>query len=396
MKIVIVTTRIPYPPHKGDKLKIYNIVKHLAEHNEVKVLCLSRSSSESKYLDGIRSLGAEIETVHHSLLRSFLGAALGLFSRRPLQVSLYRSRKLGKRLAEIVATDKPDVVYYHFIRSAQYVEFVPAGRTMNVLDFTDAVSLYLTRFAAAVKNPFIKLVVLFERDRIAGYEKIAESFDTTFICSEFDRNYLLEKGINAKFEILPNAVDTAAFVGKDIRPEKHRIIFTGNMPYFPNEDAVLHFVRDIFPNILREIPDARLYLVGRRPTRKIKRLASENIVVTGFVEDIVSEYQRSAVAIAPIRFGAGTLNKVIEAVVLGVPVVASEIAVRGLPALVQKYVEVAADDSEFASRVVRILRGNAGPNPAEKIDLDEVRATLSWKRVVGEFEAYLLSSLNGR
>lgn len=391
MRIIIVTTRVPYPPHKGDKLKIYNIVRHLAGQNKVKVLCLSRGPSESELLSGIRALGAEIETVQHSMLRSLLGAFLGLFSRRPLQVSLYRSGKLGRRLAEIVRDEEPDVVYYHFIRSAQYIEYVDRNRTVNVLDFTDAVSLYLTRFIDAVRNPLTKFMIRFERGRISGYEHIAERFDTAFICSEFDRDYLKGKGIKANFQILPNAVDTESFSRSDVGVDQKRIIFTGNMPYFPNEDAVLHFTRKIFPDILAVIPDAKLFLVGRKPTRKIRKLASENVIVTGFVEDIVTEYQKSAVAIAPTRFGAGTLNKVIEPIVLGVPVVATSIAVRGLPARVQRYVQVAQSDAEFSAKVVELLKKGAEGRVSTVSELDEVRAALSWKTVVSEFETYLKS-----
>lgn len=389
MKIVIVTTRIPYPPYKGDKLKIYNIVKHLAKNNDVKVLCLSRNWAGPELLQGIRSLGAEIETVRHTLARSLLEASIGLFSGRPHQVSLYRSTKLGRRLADIVRDERPDVVYYHFIRSAQYVDFVPAGRTINVLDFTDAVSLYLTRFVDAVSNPLKKFVIRNERNRIAAYESIAEKFDTAFICSEYDKNYMVGRGIKANFQILPNSVDTESFKKCDGPVEEGRIIFTGNMPYFPNEDAVLYFTKKILPGILKSFPAAKLYLVGRKPTRKIKNLASENVVVTGFVEDIVKEYRKSAVAIAPTRFGAGTLNKVIEPIVLGVPVVATPIAVRGLPEGVQRYVRVAETDEEFVRQVVKILRGGPERDALSPDEMNDLRRLLSWEHAVEDFETYL-------
>lgn len=395
MKIVIVTTRLPYPPFKGDKLKIYNIVKHLTKDNDVKVLCLSQKKSESKYLEGVRALGAKIETVRHSLLRSLAGAAIGFFSKRPHQVSLYRSRKLGRRLAEIVRDEKPDIVYYHFIRSAQYVEFVPEGRTINVLDFTDAVSLYLTRFIEAVNNPLKRFVIRNERDRIAAYEPIAEKFDTAFICSEYDRNYMVDRGIKANFRVLPNAVDTESFKSCDVPVENGRMIFTGNMPYFPNEDAVLYFTKKMLPRIIDAVPGATLYLVGRKPTRKIRRLASEKVIVTGFVEDIVKEYQKSAVAIAPTRFGAGTLNKVIEPIVLGVPVVATPIAVRGLPDSVQPYVDVAENEDDFVRLVVDILKARKARDPLSPEEMETLRKNLSWEKAVKEFDSYLRTRFKG-
>jgi glycosyltransferase involved in cell wall biosynthesis len=316
-----------------------------------------------------------------------LTAGLGLFTRRPIQVSLFKSDRLGKRLSQIAGQDHYDVIYFHFIRSAQYIRSVPHDSALKVLDFTDAVSLYLSRFAEAERNPIIRHLVRNERNRVAAYESIAESFDTCFICSPLDRDYLVNKGIKADFQILPNGVDTEAFRGSNESFDANRIIFTGNMPYFPNEDAVVHFAKAILPMILKEIPSAKFYVVGGSPTRKIRNLSSENVIVTGFVEDISAEYVKSAVAIAPMRFGAGTLNKVIEPIVLGIPVVATSIAVRGLPDAAQKTVHVVDSPEGFAKAVVDVLRSKNTRKPCDQ--LDEVREVLSWENIVDNFESYL-------
>jgi len=391
LKILIVTTRVPYPPFKGDKLKIYNIVKHLSNRNEVKVLCLNRNRSELKYLDGIRSLGAEIEAIHHPIWLSIVNAMAGIFSNKPIQVLLYKSKRLASRLAEIVRNDPPDVVYFHFIRSAQYIGSVPWNKTVRVLDFTDAVSLYLSRFVKTERNPFKRFVVRMEKNRIAKYEPIARSFDTCFICSPVDRDYLLNRGIKSDFRILPNGVDVEMFKYSENSFDENRIIFTGNMPYFPNEDAAVYMAKTIFPRVLEAVPSAKLYLVGGNPARKVKKLASDNIVVTGFVENIAAEYQKSGVAVAPMRFGAGTLNKVIEPVVLGIPVIATSIAVHGLPHEVQKVVRVADDPDKFAAAIVDILKNRK--TTISSNELEKIRTALSWETIVEAFERNLKEML---
>ncbi|MCL5020616.1 MAG: glycosyltransferase family 4 protein [Bacteroidetes bacterium] len=385
MEILIVTTRVPYPPHKGDKLKVYNIVKNLAGKNSVKVLCLYRKRSELEYLDNIRSLGADIEAIHHSFLRSAFNLLFFFFSKEPIQVLLYKSTRLARRLSEVVRENSPDVVYFHFIRSAQYIDSVPGSKTTRVLDFTDAVSLYLTRFANAEKNPFVKFGVGVERDRIAGYEKIAEKFDSCFICSPTDREYLSGKEIQADFRILPNGVDTRLFVKSERSYDEDRIIFTGNMPYFPNEDAAVYFAQVVMPIIWKLRPTAKFYIVGGRPTKKIRRLASDKIIVTGFVENIAAEYLKSAVAIAPMRFGAGTLNKVIEAIVLGLPVVATSIAVSGLAEEVKEFVEVADGPQDFAKKVAGFLAKHSGNTCHSEDDFEKVRRMLSWENIIERF-----------
>ncbi len=398
MKILIVTTRVPYPPFKGDKLKVYNIAKNLARNNSVHVLCIYRKKSELKDLDNIRALGAEVDAVHHSILSSILNTTLFIFNKTPIQVLLYKSRNLSVRLSEIVNRESPDVVYFHLIRSAQYVDAVPRGSgSLRVLDFTDAVSLYLSRFAEAERNLFIRLGVEFERHRISDYETIAREFDSCFICADTDKTHLLKKGITTKIGILPNGVDTKLFSRSPQSVDAERIIFTGNMPYFPNEDAAVYFAREVMPLIWKSRPSAKFYIVGRKPTRRIKALASKNIFVTGFVENITEEYLKSAVAVAPMRFGVGTLNKVIEAIVLGVPVVATSIATKGLPAEAQAFVQVADTPGEFAQKITQILDGRReGSSKLQQKDFDAVRRMLSWDSIVDRFAGDLEALLNER
>jgi polysaccharide biosynthesis protein PslH len=166
------------------------------------------------------------------------------------------------------------------------------------------------------------------------------------------------------------------------------------MPYFANYDAAIYFSEKIFPKILREIPDAKFYIVGQKPPLKIRNLASRNIFVTGFVPDIKAEYIKSAVNVAPMRFGAGTLNKVIESIALGVPVVGTSFAVNGLPKELYKFIFVADDVDKFADQVIAILK-----NPKIREELMEegkktIRNLLSWKNVVNGFESYLVEEVS--
>ena len=280
-----------------------------------------------------------------------------------------------------------DVVYFHLIRSAQYLDLnEEAGKSLKVLDFTDAVSLYLSRFFKIEKNPFKKLFIKIEEKRVKAYEKIAEKFNTVFICSDIDKEYLKAQGLNANIKILNNGIDIDYFKSESVKFEENRIIFTGNMPYYANYDAVIYFAKKIFPLVLNEIPDSTFYIVGQKPPNKIRALNSKNIFVTGFVPDIKKEYLKSAVNVAPIRFGAGTLNKVIESIALGVPVVATSQAVGGLPQILKKYVFIANNQEEFAHFVVKILRDPSLRYQLMKEGQNIIRDMLSWEKIVGKFE----------
>ncbi|MCX8011480.1 MAG: glycosyltransferase family 4 protein, partial [Ignavibacteria bacterium] len=243
------------------------------------------------------------------------------------------------------------------------------------------------------KNPLKRKFIKIESERILQYEKNAEYFDRVFICSTVDKEHLIKNYINADIKILNNGVDIEYFHTDSMAYESNRIIFTGNMPYFPNYDAVFYFSQEIFPIILKEIPDAKFLIVGQKPPRAILKLQSENIIVTGFVEDIKSEYIKSAVNIAPMRFGAGTLNKVIESLALGVPVVATEIAIAGLPKELQKFVFIANDKHDFAEKVISVMNNPEIRNRIFTEARQAVREIISWEKVVSNLEQELLLTI---
>lgn len=389
MNILIVTPRIPYPPFRGDKLKIYNIAKHLSVNHSVKILAFLRSKSQLKDLESFAKYGIRIETIKLSIWSSLLKAGLAIFSQIPFQVAWFSSVRMKAKVNSELKTNRYDVVYYHLIRSAQYLPLSTHSKTLNVIDYTDAVSLYLKRFAEIEKNPIKKMFILMEQKRVAKYEKIAERFHTLFICSEIDKKFLMDRGINVNIRILNNGIDVNYF-----SPVKHdfdakRIIFTGNMPYHANYDAVIYFVGEIFPLILNKIPDARFYIVGQNPPVNVKKLASKNVIVTGFVKDIKTEYLKSAVNVAPMRFGAGTLNKVIESIALGVPVVATTIAIGGLPQDLFKYIFTADNKQNFASIVVKIMKDNSVRNGLMTEGKNKIKDVLSWGKIVDDFAMYL-------
>ncbi|MHB1688824.1 MAG: glycosyltransferase [Ignavibacteriaceae bacterium] len=392
MKILIITPRIPYPPFRGDKLKIYNIAKNLSCNNSVHILTFHRNKKQLDDLKNFEKLGIKIETVKLPVIESIFWTFAAIFSKLPFQAALYRSVKMKKKVNMLVNNGSFDVIYYHWIRIAQYFDATESkGKTLSVVDYTDAVSLNLSRLAGIERNPFKKFSIQMEQKRIAVHEKIAEKFHTLFICSEVDKKYLQERGIKANYRLLYNGVDTKYFQSDSTQYDWNRIIFTGNMPYRANYDAVLYFADEIFPKILNVIPEAKFYVVGQKPPQKIIRLASKNIVVTGFVPEIQKEYLMSAVSVAPTRFGAGTLNKVLESIALGVPVVATSIAVIGLPSQLKKFVFVADKPEEFANSVIKIISDPAIRNDLMHEGQKIIKEEFSWEVIVRNFENYLIS-----
>ncbi|MEN3037655.1 MAG: hypothetical protein ABDI07_00625 [Candidatus Kryptonium sp.] len=169
MKILIVTTRLPFPPYKGDRLRIFNIAKYLARKNEVKIIAIIRSKKEASYIDNLRKHNIDIVPILLPIWRSIVNLIFGLFSKKPFQVLWFFSPRMKKKVAEIINKDKPDVVLYYLIRGAQY--FVGNGNHLNIVDLIDAISLYLERFEKSEKNPLRKFLIREEFKRVSGVRK---------------------------------------------------------------------------------------------------------------------------------------------------------------------------------------------------------------------------------
>jgi glycosyltransferase involved in cell wall biosynthesis len=329
LRILFLTSRLPYPPHRGDKLKIWNLISQLSARHEITLLSFIQDRSEAQWLGALKEHCNEVHVVHHPTWKSVLSCVGALTTNTPFQVAYFSSARMRHLLAETIRRVQPDVIHTHLIRMAPYTSGIVS--VPRVLDMTDAVSLYLTRFREAMHNPLMRTLVGWELGRIDRFEMILKKFDRGLVCSETDREFLAKRVPSARIDCLPNGVDLRTFSddGSAVR-EPHRIILTGNMNYYPNADAAMFLVKDIFPIIKARIPDARLFLVGQNPPARVRALASADVIVTGYVEKIQLEYLKSSVAVSSVRFGAGTLNKVLEPLALGVPVVTSPIGAEGL------------------------------------------------------------------
>jgi glycosyltransferase involved in cell wall biosynthesis len=158
------------------------------------------------------------------------------------------------------------------------------------------------------------------------------------------------------------------------------------MPYYANYDAAIYFSKEILPLVLKEVPNAMFYIVGQDPPLRVRSLACDNIIVTGFVKDIKLEYLKSNINVAPMRFGAGTLNKIIESLVLGVPVISTPIAVEGFPEEIKKFIIVASGSGEIADSVIRYLKEPELRQQFMEKDKSIIKEMLSWENIVKQFE----------
>jgi len=388
VKILFVANRMPYPPYRGDKLKIYNLATELSANHELHLITIAENQEDLDSISALQKpLFTSIQYVYRPKWRSALSAALGLFSKRPIQVSYFRSKAFAQKLKQLLNDHDFDAIHVQHLRMAQYFE---EGAPSNaILDLPDAFSLYWKRRELAAKNPLDKAFRSLEFSRLAQYEKwMLPKFPQSLVCSAEDRDYLINAGIT-NVDVLPNGVNLKSFSpqGSDAII-KNRILFTGNMDYAPNVDAVQYFVNDIFPLILEKHPDSRFVIAGQRPVKAVLDLVSDRIEVTGFIENLASEYAKANVVVSPLRIGAGTQNKVLEALAMNQAVVCSKVGFLGLGLKSGEGILMGDTAQEFATHVVSILQSDELRKNLGETGGLHVRKTFAWSGISKQLLTY--------
>lgn len=387
MKLLFVANRIPYPPYRGDKLKIYHLAKRLAKKHELYLLTFTEAEEDKQYKKDLETIFKEVHLVHLPKWKSMLQCVLHLFSKMPFQVAYFQSSALRYKLDELLAQHSFDGIHVQHIRMAPYFfnKKLPA-----ILDLPDAFSLYWER-RKKIKRGFAQtLFENVEQKRVLAYEhKALHTFQLALTCSKEDLDWLEEKHSLHNLKLLPNGVDTSVFFSQQHDYEhNHTLLFTGNMDYEPNVDAVVYFTKEIFPLIQQQFPKVKFIIAGQRPVAKVIELADENIIVKGFVKDLAKVYDEASIVVAPLRFGAGTQNKVLEAMSIGVPVVCSNIGFKGLGIESGEGAIMQTEPKAFAQSVCELLASSSLRKKVGEKGKDIIHSRFDWEVIAGMLENY--------
>lgn len=386
MRFLFVANRMPYPPYRGDKLKIYNLAKEL-QHHSLDLITIAENQEDIDSIEPLSEIFNRIDYVFIPRWKSFLNAFFTLFSNEPFQIGYFRSARFKSKLSQIIINGKYDGIHVQHIRMAQFIPYELKHKV--ILDLPDAFSMYWKRRYHSAKNPFIKGFNFLEYKRLNHFEiQTIPTFPQTLVCSKEDQRYLSEID-GAKVDVLPNGVDTKTFASSKGVFIKNRILFTGNMDYAPNVDAVQYFIHQIFPIIQNEIPKVEFIIAGQRPVPKVRELASEHVKVTGFIENLSEEYAKAHVVVSPLRIGAGTQNKVLEALSMDIPVVTTYVGYEGL-GLPEGIGALPSNDAEeFAHNVIRILRDDEFRYKMASEGGKVIRDRFSWPSIAKQLEKFL-------
>ena len=379
MKIFVVSSRVPFPLEKGDKLRLYHQLKHLSESHEVTLCCLSHRDLTAEQREALAPWLHGLHVVQLSWVKRLWRMAWSWTSQLPFQLVWFTERAALREVRDLVDKTQPDVLYCQLVRCAEYVKDL--HHVPKVLDYMDALSAGMHRRAHSETRLGLRaLRWLFrsEGTRLARYEsRIFDYFDATTIISRNDR-LLIPHRDRDRIELVPNGVDLAAFSPPQKRPTRDLVVlFTGNMSYAPNVDAAHHLVNNILPLI--QHPTVRIVLAGAQPKASVKALASDRVTVTGWVDDITEVYRSATLFVAPLRIGTGLQNKVLEAMASEVPCVLSPHAFAPLNLPSSGHAAVCHDAVSFADAIDRMLGKPEANQAMAKRAKQAMEAQFSWE-----------------
>lgn len=328
--ILFLAHRVPYPPDRGDKIRSYHLLRHLAAQRRVHLAAFADDprDMDRPELAAVTSSRAIVRRTKSQAVAGLQALASG----RPLSLTAFDHAAMRRAVAEVLTRQDIETI---FVFSSQMAQYVPAAtRQRVIMDFVDMDSAKFAAYASAAKGPKRWMLAREARLLMAYETEVAARADASLFVSEAEAG-LFRRSTGAEAHAIENGIDTGYFDPsvdfEHVEAGGALIVFTGQMDYRPNVEAVTWFVEDILPRVRAIHPDAGFAIVGRNPGDAVRALArQEGVIVTGEVKDVRGWLAAAAVVVAPLKLARGIQNKVLEAMAMARPVVASSAAAEGI------------------------------------------------------------------
>jgi len=394
--LLFLAHRIPYPPDKGDKIRSFHLLQQLARRYRVHVGTFIDDKRDWSHVEQVKKMCGETCFVALHATRARLRSLTALATGEPLTLRYFRSARLARWVDDTLRSRRIERALIFSSAMAQYVERAAADRLRRVLDFVDLDSDKWRQYSQRKRGPARWLYrreaeILFEVER-----RYAAAFDASLFVSEAEARLFTAQAPEAatRVSVVENGVDTEYFSPQRAYPNPYAadeavLVFTGAMDYWANVDAVAWFAREVFPQVLSDFPQARFYIVGTRPTRAVRDLARlPGIRVTGAVPDTRPYLAHARAAVAPLRIARGVQNKVLEAMAMARPVVASRQAADGIRPCAE-LLEWSTDAPETAAQLLLKLLREPAPAALGEALRAHVSRHYSWPENLARVEAIL-------
>jgi sugar transferase (PEP-CTERM/EpsH1 system associated) len=321
-RILFISHRIPYPPNKGDKIRSFHELRYFSQHYDVDLVSFYDTPGDKVYEYDLKQFCTSVFLFPIKRISSLIKGFYYLLRGRSISIGCYYDKRAMQTVDSLI---KKNDYLFIFCYSSQVAQYAKENKCPRIIDFIDVDSDKWKQYAQKSLFP-LSLIYNTEHKRLSQYEKqIWKEFSLSVFCTQQEQKLFRGNSNPDKISVFSNGVDHTFFSPQNV-PRENSIVFTGAMDYYPNIDAVLWFCQNIFPEIIKKNPQVRFYIVGSNPAPRIRRLASENIIITGFVKDIRPYIAAASLAVYPLRIARGIQNKILEAMSMGItPVIPSSL-----------------------------------------------------------------------
>ncbi|SBT08835.1 Glycosyl transferase, group 1 [Candidatus Accumulibacter aalborgensis] len=386
--------RLPYPPNKGDKVRSYHLLKYLAARHRVFLGTFIDDPDDEVHVSAVAEYCADLHVVRLVPTIAKIRSLSGLASKSALTLPYYRNSDLQIWVNRTLQEQQIDVAVLFSSVMAQFVQGVAELR--KLVDFVDVDSAKWTQYAPNHRWPMSWLYRREGECLLAFERSVARTAERCFFVTEPEADLFrrLVPECADKVETICNGVDADYFSPRHEFPspfgaDELPLVFTGAMDYWPNIDAVTWFAADVLPQLQAKWPRLRFFIVGRSPTATVQSLAGQGIVVTGTVPDVRPYLRHAAVVVAPLRLARGVQNKILEAMAMGLPVVASRECAAGVDAMRGRDFLTAGSEGEYLEEIGVLL---SDPKRCESVGVaarERVLARYSWDAHLASMDRYL-------
>lgn len=389
MNILYVCHRFPFPPKRGGKIRPFNMIRHLSAAGHAVTVCsLARSPAEAEEGRGIapHCAGFEVGMVSEPVQWVRMVANLPLAT--PSSMGYFHCPDLARKVSDLLASKRWDLIFVHCSSVAQYVEHVTD--VPKILDFGDMDSQKWLDYALLKPFPLSLGYKLEGLKMLAAEKRLARKFDLCTATTRAEWQTLQDYGTGARTDWFPNGVDAAFFSPDGSVHEPETISFIGRMDYYPNIECMQRFCADVWPQLRAKRPAMQLLIVGADPVPAVRELGKlPGVTVTGSVPDVRPFVRRSVVNIAPLKIARGTQNKILEAMAMGVPVVTTRLAAGGVDAEAGEHLLAADTPQEMVDAVLRIVDSPAERERLARAGRERMLSHHAWPRSMQRLDAII-------
>ncbi|MBL8004784.1 MAG: glycosyltransferase [Candidatus Kapabacteria bacterium] len=393
LSILFLTCRFPFPLVGGDRIKPYHLLKHLAQHHDVTLVCVYQGIDRhlEEYVRHLTTLGVKVIPIRLSLLTSLTTILFSFLGSKPLEVLYYLQPTMKKTVDILMKTQHFDLAIAFFMRTAEYIR---NKEIPKVLIAEDCRYEYQYRSASASRNFLQKLIRSWEYRKLLNYEQnVMNNFDcNTFVTNE-DISFVSSVNPQAKYALLSNGFDQNRFTYTPYSSDRKNGLFVGKLDVWANEMMVRNIVDVIIPKVRKQFPDFALSIVGGNPSKQLQRYLQKIPFVTLYanVEDVVPFLHSHLVFIHPHAGATGIQNKIIEAMATGIPIVTTVSGVQGISAIDSKHVLIAEAVDTMHYSVCRLLES---PTLAQTLSTEArtlIESNHTWDSIYASFDSIIAS-----